>query len=136
MWMVMTNYSNGEKMWQILCKALLDGRLPDDIISIKMNRFTGNLAKINVVTRDFTKEDQVYEADGVIVELIKDSGMPVNCIKVLKYKVQLVSINLSLQKRDAIGHKDSVGLSVYIVYISASRWPIYYCPPEKEGNSK
>jgi hypothetical protein len=36
----------------------------------------------------------------------------------------------------AIGHVDYVGLSVYVVYISATRWPIYCCPPEKESNSK
>jgi hypothetical protein len=33
-------------------------------------------------------------------------------------------------------HEDSVGFSVYLVYISAIRWPIYFCPTEKEGNSK
>jgi hypothetical protein len=32
--------------------------------------------------------------------------------------------------------EDSVGLSVYVVNISATRWPIYCCPPEKEANSK
>jgi hypothetical protein len=35
-----------------------------------------------------------------------------------------------------IGQEDSVGLSVCLVHISATRWPIYCCPPEKEGNSK
>jgi hypothetical protein len=90
--MLMTGHFNRDKMWQLLCKALLESRLPEGIISIKMNvcdeRDIGkDLVKINVVTRDFTKKDEVYEADKGIVELVKDSGMPVDCVKVLKYKV-------------------------------------------------
>jgi hypothetical protein len=48
---------------------------------------------------------------------------------------------LTVQKAPApgasdIGHEDSFDLSVYVVYIFATRWSICCCLPKKEGNSK
>jgi predicted DNA-binding ArsR family transcriptional regulator len=85
--MVMTHHSYGDRMWQMLCKALLDGELSDSVIAVKMNIHDGrdiHNVKINVATADFLKEDEVYTADKAIVDLVKDSNMS---MQNLKYKV-------------------------------------------------
>jgi hypothetical protein len=46
----------------------------------------------------------------------------------------------ALSKRKLIVSGKLSGMRIlsvcYVVYISATRWPIFCCPPEKESNSK
>jgi hypothetical protein len=89
-WMVMTRLLYSDKMWQMLCKALLDGKLSDGVISVNMNIHKWYIDNVQIIvsTGDFMKEDEVYAADRAIVDLVRDSDLPISdCIESLKYKV-------------------------------------------------
>ena len=88
-WMVMVDEHDADKMWQTLCEVLLEMKFPECITSIKINlyddRHKGDtLEKINVITRDFTKVNEVREAEAAIFE-----HNPTDCIRVMKYKADL-----------------------------------------------
>jgi hypothetical protein len=57
------------------------------------------------------------------------------CLKYLAFK-ELRTTAGTCYVNNIIEHEVSVVLSVYVVYIFATKWPIYCCPPGKEGNSK
>ena len=105
--MVMVDEQDADKMWQTLCEVLLDMKFPECITSIKINlyddRHKGDtLEKINVITRDFTKEDEVREAEVAIIEHIRDSGNHIDTLRVMKYKADLYT-HVNIFKKNKFG---------------------------------
>lgn len=93
-WMITVDTHSGEKIWQALCKGLLDGHLPDCIISMKMKLEdlrgnADNSTKINVYTEDFNNEADVRAAENGVVEQLFRSGLPLKNIKWMKYKAEV-----------------------------------------------
>ena len=105
--MVMIHANKADKIWQTLSKGLMEGKFPECITSIKVNLFDDrhkgdSMEKINVITRDFTKEDEVREAEVAIIEHLRKSGNPIDCIRVIKYKADLYT-HVNIFKKNKFG---------------------------------
>ena len=92
--MITVDNCNADKIWQALCKGLLDGYLPDCIISMKMKLEdlrgkSDNSTKINVYTEDFNNEADVRAAENGVIEQLFRSGLPTKGIKWMKYKAEV-----------------------------------------------
>lgn len=92
--MILTGPYNANKMWQAITNGLLDGDFPECIISTRIGIFDERGArdqhvKINIYTRDFSKESEVREAETAIIEYLKRSGIPIESIHMMKYKAEL-----------------------------------------------
>ena len=99
-----------DKIWQALCKGLLNGHLPDCIISmkIKLEDLRGKSdksIKINVYTDDFSNEADVREAENGVIDQLIRSGLPLKSIMWMKYKAQVYThLNIfTKNKFDGIG---------------------------------
>ena len=93
-WMILIGPYNANRMWQTIANGLLDGSLPECILSTKMNLFDdrgkkNQDVKINIYTKDFSNEREVREAETAIIELLKRSGIPIESINMMKYKAEL-----------------------------------------------
>ena len=107
--MVMVHERNADKIWQNLTEGLLEGTFPACITSVKMNLFDDRhkgdiLEKIDVITRDFTKVDEVRHAEAVIIDLIHKTwfGIPTDCIRLMKYKPDLYT-HVNIFKKNKFG---------------------------------
>ena len=92
--MVTVDSRDADKIWQALCKGLLDGYLPDCIIAMKMKLEdlrgnADNSTKINVYTEDFNNEADVRAAENGVIEQLFRSGLPLKGIKWMKYKAEV-----------------------------------------------
>ena len=116
--MVMVNGCNADKMWQTLSKCLLKGKFPECIISIKINLFDDrhngdSLEKINVVTSDFTNENEVRKAELAILHCVQKSENSTACIKVMKYKADLYT-HVNIFKNNKFGGRNGIQPSMYV----------------------
>ena len=119
--MVMIDEPNADKMWQTLSEGLLEGKLPECITSIKFNLFDARhkgdtLDKINVITKDFTKVNEVRQAEEAIFEHIDSMlyGNPTEWIRVMKYKADLYT-HVNIFKNNKFGgHKFGIPPSMYV----------------------
>ena len=117
--MVMVDNHNADKMWQTLTEGLLEGKFPACITSVKMNLFDDRhkgdtLEKINVITRDFTKENEVRKAEKAIFEHIDSTwfGKPTDSIRVMKYKPDLYT-HVNIFKNNKFGPVGGLRPSLY-----------------------
>ena len=119
-WMILIGQYNANRMWQTIANALLDGSLPECIISTRMNLFDergrDQLAKINVTTRDFSNEREVREAETAIIDLLKSSSIPIESINMMKYKAELYThVNIFVNNKfDGVGIPPSMYTGKYV----------------------
>ena len=91
-WMIFTQARHGDKLWEDMATALLEGRFPEAVTSVRANlhdrRGQERLEfKVNVETRDFSKEDEVRSVEDVIVSNL---NVPLRNIS-LTYKPEIYS---------------------------------------------
>ena len=74
-----------------MSSALLEGRLPDTVTSVRANLFdkrNGMGFKVNIYTKDFGNQDEVLRVEDSI---ISNLNMPVSCLDMLIYKAEIYS---------------------------------------------
>ena len=93
--MIITGPDIANRMWQAIANGLLnDGNFPECIISARIGIYDeggsrDQHVKINVYNRDFSKESEVREAETAIIEHLKRTGIPIESIRMMKYKAEL-----------------------------------------------
>ena len=94
--MAVTPLHNGDKLWEAMSSALLEGRLPDAVTSVRANLFDKRneinnnkpMFKVNIYTKDFGNQDEVLRVEDSI---ISNLNMPVTCLHMLIYKAEIYS---------------------------------------------
>ena len=108
--MIITDPDNANKMWQVIANGVLNAVFPESTISARIGIFDERGArdqhvKINVYTRDFSKEREVREAELAVIEHLKRSGIPIESIQMMKYKAELYThVNIFVNNKfDGVG---------------------------------
>ena len=91
--MAVTPLQNADKLWEAMSSALLKGRFPDAVTSVRANLFDKrnenyNMFKVNIYTKDFGNQDEVLRVEDSI---ISNLNMPVSCLDMLIYKAEIYS---------------------------------------------
>ena len=120
-WMILIGPYNANRLWQAIANGLLDGNFPEGIISARMNLFDergkrDQHVKINVYTRNFSKESEVREAEAAIIEHLKRSGIPIESLHMMKYKAELYThVNIFVNNKfEGVGIPPSMYTSTYV----------------------
>ena len=119
--MILTGPYNANKMWQVIANGVLNAVFPESTISARIGIFDERGArdqhvKINIYTRDFSKESEVREAETAIIEHLKRSGIPIESIHMMKYKAELYThVNVFVNNKfEGVGIPPSMYTSRYV----------------------